>query len=48
MVMIAVLLLDFEGSFFTWAGYVLVALSVIFTIVSAVDYIIKNLDVFKD
>jgi len=48
MVMIAVLLLDFDGSFFIWAGYILIALSVIFTVISAVDYIIKNLDVFKD
>ncbi len=48
MVMITVVLLDFDGSFFYFAGTALIALSVIFTVISAVDYIIKNLDVFKD
>ncbi len=48
MVMITVLLLDFSAPFFVWAGYILLGLSVIFTIISATDYIIKNLDVFKD
>ncbi len=48
MVMITVVLLDFDGSFFYLTGTVLIWLSVIFTIISAVDYIIKNLDVFKD
>ncbi len=48
MVMITVLLLDFDGMFFIWAGYILIGLSVIFTIISAADYIFKNLDVFKD
>lgn len=48
MVMITVVLLDFSGTFFYWVGTVLIWLSVIFTVISAVDYIIKNLDVFKD
>ncbi len=48
MVMITVVLLDFGGSFFYFAGTALIVLSVIFTVISAVDYIIKNLDVFKD
>jgi len=48
MVMITVVLLDFGGSFFYRAGTILIWLSVIFTVISAVDYIIKNLDVFKD
>ncbi len=48
MVMITVVLLDFDGKFFWWTGTVLIWLSVIFTIISAADYIIKNLDVFKD
>ena len=48
MVMIIVILLDFDAPFFWWTGNVLIWLSVIFTIISAADYIIKNLDVFKD
>lgn len=48
MIMITVLLLDFSGSFFWWLGTILIGLSVIFTIISATDYIIKNLDVFKE
>lgn len=48
MIMIIVLLFDFDIPFFIYSGYILIALSVIFTIISAADYIIKNLDVFKD
>lgn len=48
MVMITVVLLDFGGDFFWWLGNILIWLSVIFTIISAADYIFKNLDVFKD
>jgi len=48
MIMIIVLLLDFDHTFFIWSGYILLALSVIFTIISAADYIIKNIDVFRD
>ena len=48
MVMITVVLLDFSGTFFFWTGTILIWLSVIFTVISATDYIIKNLDVFKD
>ncbi len=48
MVMITVLLLNFDGTFFIWAGYILLGLSVLFTVISAADYIIKNLGVFKD
>ncbi len=48
MVMITVVLLDFDGAFFEWAGYILIGLSVIFTIISATDYIVRNLGVFKD
>ncbi len=48
MVMITVVLLDFDAPFFIWAGYILIGLSVVFTVISATDYIVRNLGVFKD
>ncbi len=48
MIMIIVLLLNFKGKFFIYTGYVLVAASVLLTVISAVDYMVKNKDVLKD
>lgn len=47
MIMIIVLLLDFSGNAMAIVEKILVILAVIFTILSAVDYIIKNKQVLK-
>lgn len=47
MIMIIVLLLNFDNMFFVYLGYILVGLSVLFTVISAVDYIVKNKSVLK-
>lgn len=48
MIMIIVLLLNFGGVVFQYIGYGLVGLSVLFTVVSAVDYMVKNKSVLKE
>lgn len=48
MIMIIVLLLNINLTFFTYLGYALVVLSVFFTVVSAVDYLIRNKAVLKE
>lgn len=48
MVMIIVLLINFNFTYIYIIEYILIALSVIFTVISALDYIIKNIDVFKE
>jgi CDP-diacylglycerol--glycerol-3-phosphate 3-phosphatidyltransferase len=47
MIMLIVLLLNFDNIYFTYAGEVLIVVSVLLTIISAVDYIIKNKGVLK-
>lgn len=52
MIMIPVVLIDVQqpqfAPLFRWAGLILIMLSVALTIVSAVDYIWKNRDAFKE
>lgn len=48
MLMVIVLLLDIQNSFFQILGTILVWVSLILTVVSLVDYILKNKDVLKD
>lgn len=48
MTMIIVVLLNINNIFFIYLGYILIGLSVIFTIISAVDYLIKNKSVLKE
>ena len=48
MAMVIVLILNIPGTFFGILGSVLMWISVILTIVSLVDYVIKNKDVLKD
>ena len=47
MIMIIVLLLNIDNSFFSILSYVLIAVSLILTIISAVDYMAKNKGVLK-
>lgn len=48
MIMIIFLLMGFKTDILQDIGKLLVLLSVFFTVVSGVDYIIKNIDVFKE
>ena len=48
MVMVIVLMLNFQNPIMVLIGRVLVWISLILTIVSLVDYIAKNIDVLKD
>lgn len=48
MIMIIFLLMGFKTDILQDIGKLLVLLSVFFTVVSGVDYLIKNIDVFKE
>lgn len=48
MIMIVYVLLGLKGFVFEIIGGLLVALAVLFTVISGVDYIIKNLEVLKN
>jgi CDP-diacylglycerol--glycerol-3-phosphate 3-phosphatidyltransferase len=48
MLMIIVLLLNFNNAVMIAVGYVLIVLSVVLTIVSAVDYMVRNKSVLKN
>ncbi len=48
MVMIVVLLLNINLMFFQWLEIILVFLATLFTVISAIDYIIKNISVFHE
>lgn len=48
MVMVIVLILDIKTPFFAVLGQILVYASLILTVVSLVDYIVKNKDVLKE
>lgn len=48
MAMVVVLMLNIQNSVFQMIGTILVWISVALTIVSLVDYIIKNIDVLKE
>lgn len=48
MLMLILLLLNFGNAAFTYAANALIALSVVLTVVSACDYIIKNRGVLKE
>ncbi len=47
MIMIIVVMFDFQGSFFYWINFTLIALAVFFTVLSAVDYVVKNIAILK-
>lgn len=47
MIMIIVLLLGIDNTFFRYLSYILIAAAALLTIISAVDYLIKNKDVLK-
>lgn len=48
MLMVIVLILNIQNSFFQILGTVLIYVSLVLTVVSLVDYIAKNKDVLKD
>ena len=48
MLMVIVLMLNFGGTFFTVLGTILIWIATILTIVSLIDYLIKNKDVLKE
>lgn len=48
MIMIVVLLVDINLMLFDWLEIILVFAATLFTVISAVDYIIKNLSVFQE
>lgn len=48
MIMIIVVLFDFPFDFMIYVEWILIISSTILTIISAVDYIAKNLEVFKE
>ncbi len=48
MIMIIVLLFNFEGKMIDGIEWILVVFATIFTIVSALDYIIKNISIFHE
>lgn len=48
MVMIVVLLLNIDMMIFRWLEIVLVFAATLFTVISALDYIIKNISVFQE
>jgi len=47
MIMVIYLLLGFSGGIYDLIGWGLIIVSVAFTIISAVEYIVKNIDVLK-
>ncbi len=48
MLMIIVLILDFDHPYWTWLGTALTYLALILTVVSLIDYVIQNKAVFKE
>lgn len=48
MLMIIVLILDFPGTFFHYLGIALTWIAVALTIISLIDYLVKNKDVLKE
>lgn len=48
MLMVIVLILDIQNSFFQVLGVILTYVALILTIISLLDYVIKNKDVLKD
>lgn len=48
MLMVIVLILDFEMPFFEILGQILIYASLLLTIISLVDYIVKNKNILKD
>ncbi len=48
MVMIVAVLLDFSGPVFYWIEIILIYAATIFTVISALDYVFKNLGVFHE
>lgn len=48
MLMVIVLLLNINNVFFIYLSYILIGLSTVLTIVSAVDYLVKNAKVLKN
>ena len=48
MIMVIVLILNIQNALFIMLGNILIWVSVVLTVVSLVDYIIKNKDVLKD
>lgn len=48
MIMIIVLILDFQSPFFKTAEWILIYISLILTIISLVDYVVKNIKVLKN
>ncbi len=48
MLMVIVLIIDIPHVIFDWIGFVLIYVSLALTIVSLLDYVIKNKDVLKD
>ncbi len=48
MVMVVVLILNIQHPIFVLLGNILIWVSVILTVVSLVDYVVKNIDVLKD
>lgn len=47
MIMIIVLLLNIDNTAFRYISYILIAAAAFLTVISAVDYIVKNKDVLK-
>ncbi len=47
MIMVIYVLLGFQGFLFEVIGEVLIVLATVFTIISGVDYVVKNIDVLK-
>jgi len=48
MVMIIVLLIDISNVVFEWLEIVLITAATLFTVISAIDYIVKNISVFHE
>ena len=48
MVMVIVLMLNFQNNIMIIIGEVLVWISLALTVISLVDYVVKNIDVLKD
>jgi CDP-diacylglycerol--glycerol-3-phosphate 3-phosphatidyltransferase len=47
MIMVIYLIIGFEGALFDTIGTVLIVISVALTVISAVDYVVKNIGVLK-
>ncbi|MBQ6554610.1 MAG: CDP-diacylglycerol--glycerol-3-phosphate 3-phosphatidyltransferase [Firmicutes bacterium] len=47
MIMIIVLLLNIDNAVFKYISYILIAAAAFLTVISAIDYIVKNKDVLK-